>query len=161
MIASTHLVHNSINEMNRAINAANTTLSNSINAFNQLSFNKFVENVIEDHDDDQFLFAPNQTGAQKPVDSYAMDQTTVIGDMKTEDDKLGDALNIAYDQMVDAKETRNKNKQERLEQDTLETQIDAPPKKKAKKSKKVDPQEDRPPIGISKVIKLPYVIGQI
>lgn len=32
-------------ELTRAINAAHTTLYNSINAFNALNFNKFLENV--------------------------------------------------------------------------------------------------------------------
>lgn len=34
-----------MNELTRAINAAHTTLYNSINALNALNFNKFVENV--------------------------------------------------------------------------------------------------------------------
>jgi hypothetical protein len=34
VVASTHLVHNSIGELNKAIGNANTTLNNSINAFN-------------------------------------------------------------------------------------------------------------------------------
>jgi len=46
--ASTHLVHNSIGELDRAYNAANTTLNNAINAFNLLSFDKFIENVVEE-----------------------------------------------------------------------------------------------------------------
>ena len=50
VIASTHLVHNSVNELNKAFNSASTTLDNSINAFNQLNFNKFVENVVEETD---------------------------------------------------------------------------------------------------------------
>jgi hypothetical protein len=32
-------------ELNRAINAAGTTLENAINAFNQLNHTKFLENV--------------------------------------------------------------------------------------------------------------------
>jgi len=51
VIASTHLVHNSISELNKALNASNTTLNNAINAFSQLSFNKFIENVVEENDD--------------------------------------------------------------------------------------------------------------
>ena len=35
VIASTHLVHNSINELQKAFNAADTTLNNSINAYKQ------------------------------------------------------------------------------------------------------------------------------
>ena len=46
VVGSAHLVHNSISELTRAINAAHTTLYNSINAFNAMNFNKFLENVI-------------------------------------------------------------------------------------------------------------------
>ena len=45
VLASSHLVHNSIDELNRAINAADTTLSTAINAFGQLNYTKFLENV--------------------------------------------------------------------------------------------------------------------
>ena len=45
MVASSHLVHNSIEELNRAISAADTTLNNAINAFGQLNYTKFLENV--------------------------------------------------------------------------------------------------------------------
>ena len=48
VVASTHLVHNSINELNKAYNAASTTMNNCINVFNLMSFNKFIENVVED-----------------------------------------------------------------------------------------------------------------
>jgi hypothetical protein len=34
VMASTSLVHNSIQDLSKALNAANTTLNNSINAFN-------------------------------------------------------------------------------------------------------------------------------
>ena len=33
VVASSHLVHNSIDELNRAISAADTTLNNAINEF--------------------------------------------------------------------------------------------------------------------------------
>ena len=45
VVASSHLVHNSIEELNRAIYAADTTLSNAINAFGELNYTKFLENV--------------------------------------------------------------------------------------------------------------------
>lgn len=45
VVGSAHMIHNSMGELTRAINAAHTTLYNSINAFNALSFNKFLENV--------------------------------------------------------------------------------------------------------------------
>ena len=34
-----------MDELNRAISAAGTTMSNAINAFNQLNYTKFMENV--------------------------------------------------------------------------------------------------------------------
>lgn len=46
VVASSHLVHNSIEELNRAIYAADTTLNNAINAFGELNYTKFLENVI-------------------------------------------------------------------------------------------------------------------
>ena len=45
VLASSNLIHNSMAELNRAINAAGTTLSSAINAFNQLNHTKFLENV--------------------------------------------------------------------------------------------------------------------
>jgi len=42
------LIHNSINEVMRAQDAAHTTLYNAINAFNALNFNKFLENVSKE-----------------------------------------------------------------------------------------------------------------
>ena len=46
VVGTAHLIHNSINELTRAMNAAHTTMNNSINIFNSLNFNKFLENVI-------------------------------------------------------------------------------------------------------------------
>ena len=48
IIASSNLISNSMEELNRAINAAGTTMNNAINTFNQLNNNKFIENVVED-----------------------------------------------------------------------------------------------------------------
>ena len=45
VVGTAHLIHNSMSELHRAIHAAHTTLNNSINAFNALNFNKFLENV--------------------------------------------------------------------------------------------------------------------
>ena len=45
ILASSHLIHSSMGELNRAINAAGTTLSSAINAFNELNSTKFMENV--------------------------------------------------------------------------------------------------------------------
>jgi len=49
VVGSAHLIHNSMSELTRAINAAHTTLNNSINAFNAINFNKFIENVTNHH----------------------------------------------------------------------------------------------------------------
>jgi hypothetical protein len=45
VVASSHLIHNSMAELERATSAAGTTLSNAVNAFNQLNYTKFLENV--------------------------------------------------------------------------------------------------------------------
>ena len=45
VVGTASLIHNSMDELTRAIHAAHTTLNNSINAFNALNFNKFLENV--------------------------------------------------------------------------------------------------------------------
>lgn len=45
VVGTASLIHNSMGELTRAIHAAHTTLNNSINAFNALNFNKFLENV--------------------------------------------------------------------------------------------------------------------
>ena len=45
VLASSSLIENSMQELNRAIFAAGTTMENAINAFNQLSHTKFLENV--------------------------------------------------------------------------------------------------------------------
>ena len=51
VLASSHLITGSIMELNRAISAAGTTMSNAINAFNQLNYTKFMENKVEDFDE--------------------------------------------------------------------------------------------------------------
>ena len=76
VIASTHLVHNSLTEVNKAYKSADTTLNNTINAFNQLNFNKFVENVVEDQEDGMMQHNENLN---------FMDQTSMLGDLKTEE----------------------------------------------------------------------------
>ena len=51
VLASSHLITGSMMELNRAISAAGTTMSNAINAFNQLNYTKFMENKVEDFDE--------------------------------------------------------------------------------------------------------------
>jgi len=75
VVGSAHLIHNSVGELNRGINAAHTTLYNSINAFNALSFNKFLEMAV----DDTPLIDENQLESE---DAH------MFGDMRTEDERL-------------------------------------------------------------------------
>lgn len=105
MVASTHLVHNSVNELNKALNSASTTLDNSINAFNQLNFNKFVENVVEETDAQGagMLFGGGVTMMADELGQTAGDQTTILGDLKSEDEKLTEALGIALEEIANAK----------------------------------------------------------
>lgn len=105
VVASTHLVHNSVNELNKAFNSASTTLDNSINAFNQLNFNKFVENVVEETDAQGagMLFGGGVTMMADETGQTAGDQTTILGDLKSEDEKLTEALEIALEEIANAK----------------------------------------------------------
>mmetsp|Transcript_23904 Transcript_23904/g.16872 ORF Transcript_23904/g.16872 Transcript_23904/m.16872 type:complete len:118 (+) Transcript_23904:60-413(+) len=85
VIASSHLVHNSMNELTRAIEAADTTLHNSVNAFNALNFNKFLENVVEDVDE-----------AERRSEVTRMNNTQILDEMgermNGEDEKFKYAL---------------------------------------------------------------------
>lgn len=79
IIGSAHLIHGSMGELNKAINAANTTLHNSINAFSALNFNKFIENAVEethlgefDESSDEEDVSQNMFGGLKgPVEKYS------------------------------------------------------------------------------------------
>jgi hypothetical protein len=158
VVASTHLVHNSINELNRALGAANTTLNNSINAFNQLSFNKFVENVIEEVDDSDLLFGATAGGEARPRDPYAMDQTTVIGDLKGEDEKQAEAIEIAMAELLAAKEDRKEAQAAQDEEGMIDGSAQDRSQSAAGKAQKTPPPAVNY-VGTSKVIKLPFVIG--
>ena len=162
VVASTHLVHNSINELNKAYQAADITLNNSINAYNQLSFNKFVENVVEGQDSD-LTFGGSMTNEGHRLAEAGMDQTTVMSEMRSEDDKLMEALSIALNEVNLAKEDKKDAKAAQdedgmvdgvvLEGSTMPVQIDSSKFKNANIQK-------RNYLGTSKVIKLPYIIGR-
>jgi len=77
------LIHNSINEVQRAQNAAHTTLYNAINAFNALNFTKFVENSVED------------PPASNNNDQANESENNMFGNMTSEDDRLSEALALA------------------------------------------------------------------
>lgn len=131
VVGTAHLIHNSVSELNRAIHAAHTTLNNSINAFNALNFNKFLENVIEE---------PSTTpGATAGADEETT-SSTIFGDLRGEDEKLTQALEMAF----------NEISKEKVEEGDEE-------EKKANKA-----QQDKgakKPLGTHAMIKLPYVIG--
>ena len=75
-----------------------------MNAFNQLSFNKFVENVVEETDEAGMAFGAAGEGA---TDEGTADASgNLLGDMMTEDDKLTEALQIALNEIAKAKEDK-------------------------------------------------------
>jgi len=88
MVGSAHLIHASMGELNRAINAAHTTLYNSINAFNALTFNKFLENAVDD--------TPDLNGEEE--------EENLLGDLRGEDEKMATALNLALTEIQKSKE---------------------------------------------------------
>ena len=118
-------MHNSLHELNRAITASDTTLSNSINAFKQLSFTKFVENVIEE--DENADAGVNQSKMPYGGGDVTMMSESLLGDMRSETDKLTDALSIAMDVMQQSKEERREAKQaqDEAQDDGQPTQTDA------------------------------------
>lgn len=69
-------------------------MNNSINVFNQISFNKFVENLIEESEGLQ----------QANQNLKMMDQTTFISDHRTEDEKLVEALDLAVQEISESKQ---------------------------------------------------------
>lgn len=94
VLASSSLIVNSYQELNRAIFAAGTTLENAINAFNQLNHTKFLENVIEDaHDATKKAEIDRLNDEQEELNrTQAMN---MFEDMYTEKDKITFALEIA------------------------------------------------------------------
>lgn len=128
VVGTAHLIHNSVSELNRAIHAAHTTLNNSINAFNALNFNKFLENVIEEA-------TPGQTAGEDDTAS-----TSMFGDLRGEDEKLTQALEMAFNEI-----SKEKNE-------------DADDEEK-KVAKAQQDKGAKKPLGTHAMIKLPYVIG--
>lgn len=128
IIGSAHLIHNSMGELNKAINGANTTLHNSINAFSALNFNKFIENAVEETHVGEF----DESSDEEDV------QANMFGELKGPVEKYSAAIRIAFDEVS----KKDKNNEEGEEERTQEV--------KGSKGKK---------LGISKKIKLPFVIG--
>ena len=130
VVGTAHLIHNSVSELNRAIHAAHTTLNNSINAFNALNFNKFLENVIEE---------PSTTPGQSEEETAS---STMFGDdLRGEDEKYAQALEMAFNEI---------SKEKAEEGDDEEKKANKPQPDKAGGKK---------PLGTHAMIKLPYVIG--
>jgi hypothetical protein len=128
IVGSAHLIHNSMNELNRAITASQTTLNNSINAFKALNFNKFFEIAVEETHAGEF----DESSDEEEVG-------TMFGDLnapKGPSEKMAAAIKIAIDEI---------NNKEAKDDDAEDTKTDV--KNKGKK------------LGISKKLKLPFVIG--
>ena len=101
VLASSELITSSMDELNRAISAAGTTVSNAINAFNQLNYTKFMENKVEDFDDAE------QRAEIDRLDEATerANQTSFAEEMLVERDKITFALELAI-----AEVTRKKKK---------------------------------------------------
>lgn len=138
MVASSHLVHNSIDELNRAISAADTTLNNAINAFGQLNYTKFLENVVEDVSE-----AEKQAILERKVRAEEiLEQTQHEIDLNGEKEKIQFALELAIHEV-----TKGQRQGGEEEQDLNET----------KNTVKIPRQKGH--LGTNLLIKLPYVIG--
>lgn len=161
VVASTHLVHNSMNELQKAFDAADITLNNSINAYNQLSFNKFVENVVEGQDSDMSFGGNLNASARTVPTETPMDQTTVIGDLRGEDEKLTQALQLALNEVNMAKEDKKDAKAALDEQDVDGFVLEGSTTPVAIDQSKLKQRTlKRDYLGTSKLIKLPYIIGK-
>lgn len=119
-----------------------------------------MENVIEEVEDGDFLFGTAGGAERKPRDPYAMDQTTVLGDMKGEDEKLAEALEIALAELNAAKEDRKEAQAAQDEEGMIDGAGQDPNQSVSSKAKKSTPAQPAANyVGTSKVIKLPFVIG--
>ena len=143
VLASSELITSSMDELNRAISAAGTTVSNAINAFNQLNYTKFMENKVEDFDDAE------QRAEIDRLDEATerANQTSFAEEMLVERDKITFALELAITEV-----TRKKKKGgDEGDNDPDNTQTDIQIQKKAKKANY---------LGVARSMKLPFVIGQ-
>ena len=128
-------------ELNRAIHAADTTMSNAINAFNQLNYTKFIENVVENQDE-----ADQKIEIEKLEQSMMENNTTFAQEMLSEKDKISFALAIAIQESTKKKKSRQEQG-EGAEEDERD-------------AKKLQKQQLKSGIkGIAASIKLPFVIG--
>lgn len=141
VLASSHLITGSIEELNRAISAAGTTMSNAINAFNQLNYTKFMENKVEDFDEaDQ-----REEISRLEESTQQQNETSFANEMLLERDKITFALELAI-----AEVTRKKKLAAGEDDDPDSSKAEIQTMKKTKKANF---------LGVSSVIKLPFVIG--
>jgi hypothetical protein len=125
VVASSHLIHNSMNELERATSAAGTTLSNAVNAFNQLNYTKFLENVVEDIKEAQTNAKIERIANESRLEESMQSMLKDI-DVQTEDEKLKFALELAVHQV-----TKDKGKKGEA------TEGEAEEDEQAKKDKKI------------------------
>jgi len=132
VVASSTLIHTSMLELERATSAASTTLSNAVNAFNQLNYTKFLENVVEDLQE-----AEKRQQIQRDMNESQMEMS-MLGDIdaSTEDDKLRYALELAVHQ-VTAKTRNAEGGAEDLDSTKDSIAIGKKDKKKEKEMKEV------------------------
>jgi len=145
VLASSHLITSSMDELNRAISAAGTTMSNAINLFNQLNYTKFVENKVEDLDEAEQKAEIEKLEERTARMNDTM-QTSFASDMLNERDKITFALELAI-----AEVTRKKKKGGDDGGDPNETAAEI---QMQRQSKKVGY------LGVAASIKLPFVIGE-
>ena len=110
ILSSSNLITSSVMELNRAIHAADTTMSNAINAFNLLNHTKFLENVVEDLNE-----AEAKAETERLEEETRMNNTTFAQDMLIEKDKISFALGIAIQELTRKKITRAEQGEENTE----------------------------------------------
>jgi len=146
ILASSNLIQGSMMELDRAIRAADTTMSNAINAFNQLNHTKFLENVVEDIEE-----ADKKQEIERLEEETKMNNTTFIADTLIEKDKITYALELAINEVSRKKKGQAEGGEEG-EEGAAEKEKDAKRLQREQLKKGF--------IGVAAIIKLPFVIGQ-
>jgi len=134
-----------MDELNRAISAAGTTMSNAINAFNQLNYTKFMENVVEDFDEADQRQEIERLEESTAKMNMTQNSSSAFGSL-LERDKITFALELAI-----AEVTRKKRKGPEEGEDLDASSADVQMQKKTK---------NKGFLGVASSIKLPFVIGQ-
>ena len=105
ILSSSNLIAGSMDELNRAIHAADTTMSNAINAFNLLNHTKFLENVVEDMEEAEQKMAMEKLDDQTRMNNESMFSEELL----SEKDKIQFALAIAIQEASRKKLTRQEH----------------------------------------------------